>query len=83
MHKKWPFLPRNPLEMKGKRIALLNPKTGENPGIFQYFLDERAYWNARFFSSPSSIVLFVIFDKIISHLLSFVKKKPRRRRGCI
>jgi len=24
----------------------LNPKTGDFPGVFQYFLDEKAYWNA-------------------------------------
>jgi len=51
MHKKWPFLRRNPLRMNGKRIALLNPKTGENSSIFRCFLDERAYWNAGFFFS--------------------------------
>ena len=32
--------------MNGKRIILLNSKTGENCSVFQYFLDERAYWNA-------------------------------------
>jgi len=32
--------------MNGKRMPLLNPKTGENSSSFQYFLDERAYWNA-------------------------------------
>jgi len=26
--------------------APLNPKKGENSSIFQYFLDEKAYWNA-------------------------------------
>jgi len=46
MHEKRRFLRRNPLRMNGKRIALLNPKTGQNSSILQYFLDERAYWNA-------------------------------------
>jgi len=70
--------------MNGKRIPLLTPKTGGFASIFQYFLDERAYWNAPFLCSPSSgDPLFVIFDKIISHLLSFVKKKRLRVCGCI
>jgi len=76
MHKKWPFLRRNPLGMKGKRIALLTPKRGEFCSIFQYFLDERAYWNTSFLSSPSSgDALFVIFGNIMSYLLPFVNKK--------
>jgi len=62
--------------MNGKRIALLNPKRGENFSVFQYFLDERAYWNALFDSSPSSSVLLsLIFDEIMPYILSFVKKK--------
>jgi len=62
--------------MNEKRIALLNTKTGDFPGVFQYFLDEKAYWNTPFLSSPSSgDPLFVIFGRIMPYFLSFVKKK--------
>ena len=55
-------------------IAPLTPKRGENSSKFQYFLDERAYWNAPFFPARVRVrLLSLFFWKIMAQWLPFVK----------
>ena len=44
------FRPQAPATERNTKVPL-TPKTPQNSSKFQYFVVERAYWNARFFSA--------------------------------